>query len=105
MLLLTVFDYIAPSWLAKVGGGSKRSVWGATIGMLLGLFFMPWGLVLGPFLGAFLGELSSGFSFRQALRVGFLSFVGFLLTTGLKLVYGLILLLYVTYLAVKWMMG
>jgi uncharacterized protein YqgC (DUF456 family) len=50
---------------------------------------MPWGIILGPFLGALLGELSTSSSFGHALKVASLSFVAFLLTTGFKLIYGI----------------
>ena len=100
MLLLTLFDYVAPSWLTKIGGGSKHATRGTTVGMLVGIFFLPWGIIVGPFLGALIGELLGGGTKSGALKVAFLSFVGFLLTTGLKLLYSLILLLYVGYLVV-----
>lgn len=100
MLLLTLFDYVAPIWLTRMGGGSKKATWGTTIGMLVGLFFLPWGIILGPFLGALVGEMMESGVSSQAVKVAFLSFVGFLLTTGLKLIYCLILLLYVGYLVV-----
>ena len=101
MLLLTLFDFVAPSWMAKRGGGTKAGTRGAAIGMLLGLFFQPWGLILGPFLGALVGELVVGTPSRAALRIAFYSFVGFLLTTGLKLIYGLAVLLYVIFYIIK----
>lgn len=89
MLLVTVIDYIAPIWLTKKGGGSAYSVKGATIGMIFGLFMGPWGLVLGPLLGALAGELLNRSSSDHALKVALMSFVAFLLTTGLKLAYAI----------------
>lgn len=68
-----------------------------SIGLVVELFFMPWGLILGPFLGALAGELSTSSSFGQALKVASLSFVAFLLTTGLKVVYGLAALVMVVW--------
>lgn len=101
MLLLTAFDFVAPVWMAKKSGGTKAGTRGAMVGMLLGLFFQPWGLVFGPFLGALVGELIAGTPTQHAFRVAFYSFVGFLLTTGLKFVYGLAVLLYVIYYIVR----
>lgn len=97
MLMLQVFDFVAPAWMAKRGGGSKWGVRGATLGTLVGLFFLPWGLIFGPFVGALVCERIAGTPFGAAWRVAFYSVIGFLLTTGLKLVYGLIVLLYVGY--------
>lgn len=89
MVLLLLLDYVAPIWLTKLGGGSKYSMWGATLGVFAGLFFLPWGLVLGPFVGAFLGELMAHATTGKALWVAMLSFVSFLLTTGIKLFYAI----------------
>lgn len=85
-IVVTVLDYVAPIFLTKVGGGSKAATWGSTIGMVVGLFFMPWGLLLGPLVGAFLGEMKAGSDSGKSMRVALMSFVSFLLTTGLKLI-------------------
>ena len=45
---------------------------------------MPWGIVLGPFLGAVIGELLGGRETKDALRSGFGSLLGFLLGTFVK---------------------
>ena len=62
-------------------------------GLIVGLFFFPpWGLIIGPFVGAFVGELMEGSSKGKALKVAMMSFVGFLLTTGMKIIYSGVLL-------------
>ena len=93
MIVVSVLDYVAPIWLTNKGGGSPSATRGATAGMIVGLFFPPWGLLLGPFLGALLGELLTHAPAGKALRVALLSFVGFLLTTGFKLAYGVAVLI------------
>ena len=93
MLVVSLLDYVAPVWLTNKGGGSPSATRGATAGMVVGLFFPPWGLLLGPFLGALLGELLTHAPIGKALRVALLSFVGFLLTTGFKLAYGVAVLI------------
>ena len=98
MLVLTilaqVIDYLAPIWLTKLGGGSRAAVTGSTIGMVVGLFFMPWGLIWGPFLGALMGELIQCGRLGRSLRVALMSFVSFLLTTGFKLILSIVMTFY-----------
>lgn len=92
MIVITVLDYIAPVWLTKKGGGSKVGERGAIIGLIIGLFLGPLGIILGPFFGAFIGELINKTPTNIALKVSFMSFVAFLLTTGLKLIYGIVII-------------
>lgn len=86
-VFITVLDYVAPVWFTKKFGGSKYGMWGATIGLFLGLFMGVAGVVVGPFLGAFIGELFTDTPPAKALKVACMTFVAFMLTTGLKLIY------------------
>ena len=90
-VLITVLDYIAPVWFTKKYGGSKAGMWGATIGLLLGFFAGPLGVIIGPFLGAFLGELYVETPKEKAFEVAGMTFMAFMLTTGMKLIYGVTL--------------
>jgi len=83
---VTVIDNVIPVYGTKKMGGSKKGVWGATIGLVIGLFFAPIGLIVGPFAGAFVGEMIGGKDTRTALKSGLGSLVGFLMGTGLKLI-------------------
>jgi uncharacterized protein YqgC (DUF456 family) len=69
-------EHYARAWGAKRYGAGRAGVWGAVIGSIIGLFFMPLGLLLGPFLGAFGAELIAGRSTNQALRAGWGGLVG-----------------------------
>ena len=84
---ITILDYVAPIWLTKKSGGSKYGIWGASIGMLVGLFLGPFGIIAGPFAGAFIGEKLAKNNTDKAIKMAFVSFVAFMLTTGIKFVY------------------
>jgi len=81
VILVQVLDYAIPIWGTKKFGGSKSGVWGSMLGLIVGLFLGPVGIILGPFVGAVLGELLTGRNKAEAFRAGFGSFVGFLLGT------------------------
>lgn len=93
-ILVTILDYIAPIWLTKLGGGSKQAMWGSTLGVFAGLFFMPLGLIIGPLAGAFVGEMMHDNNTGKAMRVALMSFVAFLLSTGVKLIASLLMTFY-----------
>lgn len=93
-LVVTVLDYVVPVWGTKKLGGSKAGMWGATLGVLIGLFFVPIGLIVGPFLGAFIGEMMTGKDEKTSLKAGFGSFLGFLMAVGLKLTSSFIMAFY-----------
>lgn len=99
VILVTILDYVVPILGTKKFGGSKRGVWGATIGVVVGLFFGPLGIIVGPFLGAYIGEITTGKKDREALRAAWGSFVGFLLGVGMKfMTCGAILFFYIRHL-------
>lgn len=93
LAIVSILDYVAPVWLTNASGGSKQATRGSMIGLVVGLFvFPPWGLIFGPFVGAFIGELMANSSKGKALKVALMSFLGFILTTGVKIIYSGILL-------------
>ena len=90
--IVTVVDFVAPVWLTKKSGGSKAATRGATIGLVLALFTGMWGVLVLPFLGALLGELSTGSTSTKAVKVASYSFLAFILTTGVKMVYSFVMI-------------
>jgi uncharacterized protein YqgC (DUF456 family) len=78
VLIVIVLDYYIPIWGTKKFGGSKYGMWGCTLGFLAAFWMGPWGVVIGPFVGAFVGELIASKPSNQALRAAFGAFLGFL---------------------------
>ena len=61
VVLVQAMDYVTPMLGTKYSGGSKWGNWGCAVGTVAGIFvFPPWGILLGPFVGAFVGELLGG---------------------------------------------
>ena len=81
-----VLDYLIPVWGTKKFGGTKYGVWGCTIGFLLAFWMGPWGVIIGPFIGAFAGEMIAGQDSKKSFRAALGSFVGFIMGSFLKLV-------------------
>ena len=99
--LITVLDYVVPSLSTKKFGGSKAGIWGCNIGLVISIVGLPFGpqgllgVILWPFIGAFVGDMFIGQASREAPRAAWGAFVGFLTGTGLKFVYSIILLIIV----------
>ena len=102
LAVVSILDYVAPVWLTNLSGGGQQATRGSMAGLLVGLFFFPpLGLIIGPFVGAFIGELMEGASKGKALKVALMSFVGFVLTTGIKIIYSGVLLFVIGMEAIK----
>ena len=96
-VVVSILDYVIPAGGAKKYGASKTGMWGSIIGMPLGLFFFPpWGILLGGIAGALTGELIAGKEGKKAFQASWGIFVGFMVSTGLKLAFsGVLLFFYV----------
>lgn len=86
VVAVVVLDYYLPIWTTKKVGGSKAGINGSIIGMVVGIIFTPIGMILGTLLGAIIGEMVGGASGDKALKSGLATFVGTMLSIGIKLI-------------------
>lgn len=86
VVVLMILDNVIPAYGTKKFGGSAYGIWGCVLGMIVGIFFSPVGLIVGPLAGAFIGELFGGKNSDQAMRSAVGSFMGFLVSTILKVI-------------------
>ena len=93
-IVVTVIDYIVPIWGTRQFGGSKYGMRGAAVGLVIGLFLGPFGIIAGPFIGAVVGEMLFKDDIKYAIKAGFGSLLGFLTGVGLKLAASLLMTFY-----------
>lgn len=77
-ILALAADYAASLYGAKSLGASKWGILGAGIGGLVGLFLGPFGILLGPFVGAFSFEFAGGRAWRDSAKAGAGATIGLL---------------------------
>lgn len=87
-IVVTILDYTVPAQFTRLSGGSKAAGRGSMVGLLAGLiFFPPWGMIVGAFLGALVAEvLINRTAIADSIKPALGSFLGFLCGTFLKLV-------------------
>ena len=87
-ILISVLDYVIPAKGTKRFGGSSYGIWGTNIGLIVGIIApIPFGFIIGPFVGAFIGELTyNSKDHHRALKAATGSFIGFLASSFMKFV-------------------
>jgi uncharacterized protein YqgC (DUF456 family) len=80
-------DYAVSALGVKRFGGTRASVIGSTIGLLIGPFVIPaFGLIIGPFAGAVLGEMTTGQKLSPSLKAGVGALVGLFSSIVVKVI-------------------
>ena len=97
-IIVSILDYTVPAKFTKLAGGSKAGSRGALIGMIIGIFLTPIGMIPCSLAGAFLAEMfqenkSAGQAFKAALG----TFAGFLVGTGMKLITSVVMAYYIVF--------
>ena len=94
-IAVAILDYWIPAYGTKRFGGTKFGIYGTLVGLFVGMiFFPPFGIIVGPLIGALAGELLSGSDHKKAVKAAFGSFIGFLAGTFLKIAASAIMLFY-----------
>lgn len=88
MVVISILDYVIPAKGTKKFGGSSYGIWGTNIGLIVGIVApIPFGFIIAPFLGAFIGELLYDYKdHRRAFTAATGSFLGFLASSFIKFV-------------------
>ncbi len=96
VIIVSIIDIVIPPIITRAMGGSKSAGTGSFIGVLVGSFFIPpFGMILGAFIGALIGEhIHSKELKAKEFRAALGSFLGFILGTGLKLIVSIMILIY-----------
>ena len=82
---VVVIDYVLPAVCAKKFSCSRWGVFGCFVGSIVGLFFLPFGIIVGPFAGTVVGELVAGKALAGSLKGGVGALLGFVACLALKL--------------------
>ena len=77
-------DFVAVALGAKRLGASARAMTGAALGTVAGFFFGLPGVIVGPFVGAVIGELTTHRDFAKAGKAGVAAWIGFAIGTAVK---------------------
>jgi len=88
-----LLDYFIPAMGTRKFGGSRAGMIGTTVGLIVGLIFLgPFGIIIGPFLGALFGELINKSDSQTAVKAAFGSFLGFLTSAFIKFIVAIVFL-------------
>lgn len=96
-IIIFALQYAIPALGTKYLGGSKKGMFGATIGLFVGIFIpIPFAILIAPFVGAYIGEILNKANSRTALKAASGSFIGLLASTFMEFVVtAIFLLLYI----------
>ena len=91
-ILILIIDFLAPMLGAKKYQASKFGIIGAFVGLIIGIItFGFWGIIIGPFIGAFGFGLIAKWKPKIAFRAAVGTFIGFMVGALMKVILILIM--------------
>ena len=95
-IVVCIIDYVVPAYFTRITGGSKAAGRGAIIGLIVGMFVPPVGIILGTLGGAFLAEfLVSRKDGWESTKSAIGALLGFFFGTGIKLIASGLMMYYI----------
>lgn len=92
---IAIIDLVLPVYATRKTGGSKNGMYGATIGLVVGMFMLPpIGIFIMPFVGALVAEMMSEKNFSQAVKAATGSFLGLLAGALIKMAYSITIIVF-----------
>ena len=92
LILAQVLEFLSGAVGTRWFGGTKWGAFGAVVGGIVGIFFMPFGLLLGPLIGAFACEwILTDKTVKPATASGVGSVIGTLTGMILKVIVALVM--------------
>ncbi|MFL2615572.1 MAG: DUF456 family protein, partial [Candidatus Marisimplicoccus sp.] len=80
-----ILDYLIPVLGVKKLGGTRSGQIGTTVGLIVALIILgPIGIIIGPFGGALLGEISTKKSLQDSIKPAFGAFIGVIAGSVIK---------------------
>ena len=90
-----ILDYLIPVLGVKKLGGTRSGQIGTTLGLIIALIILgPIGIIIGPFGGALLGEMSTKKSIQESIKPAFGAFIGVIAGSVIKFLISLTFLFF-----------
>ncbi|MEX1189914.1 MAG: DUF456 domain-containing protein [Bacteroidia bacterium] len=99
-VVVLILDYTIPIFSARIFGATKTGIRGSIVGMIVGMFFTPLGMIGGLLLGAIIGDMMEGRTLSQASLSGAGTLLGALAGIFIKTIAAVIISFPVWYIIV-----
>ena len=83
-LIVAGVEYFLPLYVGRKLGATRAGIYGGILGTLIGLLFMPFGLIVGPMIGALAFESMTRRSVGDSLKASIGVFLGTIINFALR---------------------